>query len=192
MFRHLPLHSLQNSIKGWQKKHLADIFNDSSWIFFTAVHEFLHHEISRPCQCSSVWRQPAVMDCAVPLSEVVPKTITKTPERPARLRYRAAIRRTRCLIRASYKDRDRQKEDVWTRPAANKHSQGFGKTTGEILTFLQALSFEWPAPTGKIRWTICALMDTFFPFRPNCSFVILFFFTLKLHVSIFTCFFFTY
>lgn len=80
-------------------------------LFFSAFHEFLQtrHEISRPCQCSSVWRQPAVMDCAVPVPEVVPKTITKTPERPARLRYRAAIRRTRCLIRACYKDRDRQK-----------------------------------------------------------------------------------
>ncbi|KAI9540452.1 hypothetical protein NQZ68_040114 [Dissostichus eleginoides] len=36
------------------------------------------------------WRQSAVMDCAVPCSEVVPENIIKTPER---LRYRAAIRR---------------------------------------------------------------------------------------------------
>lgn len=29
--------------------------------------------ISRPCLCSSEWRQSAVMECAVPVSEVVPK-----------------------------------------------------------------------------------------------------------------------
>lgn len=79
--------------------------------FFPALDEFsqTRHVLSRPCHRSSLWRQPAaMMDCAVPASEVDPKTIN-TPERTARLRYRAAIRRTRRLIRVCYKHRHRRR-----------------------------------------------------------------------------------
>lgn len=49
-------------------------------ISFSAFHEFLQtrHEICRPCHDSTVWRQLAVMDCAVPVSEVVPKNKQNT------------------------------------------------------------------------------------------------------------------
>lgn len=49
-------------------------------VFFSAFHEFLQtrHEIGRPCHGSTVWRHIAMMDCAVPVSEVVPKNKQNT------------------------------------------------------------------------------------------------------------------
>ncbi|KAM7383500.1 hypothetical protein PAMP_003146 [Pampus punctatissimus] len=83
-----------------------------------------------------------------------PEPIRPTPGRRARLRYRAAITRTMCLIRVCYKHRQTEKGKY---PAAKQRREGFTKTAvlqwvshcpsgctvGQPTALLHQLSVHW-------------------------------------------------